>query len=76
MIADSQRNSAFERALRTAVRASLDRTGECHVLDIGSGSGLLAMMAARAGATRVTALEMVTKPLYYICIYCPVLAIL
>ena len=30
-----------------------------HVLDIGSGSGLLAMMAVRAGAARVSSLEMV-----------------
>ena len=29
------------------------------MLDIGSGTGLLAMMAARSGATRVTSLEMV-----------------
>ena len=27
------------------------------MLDIGTGTGLLAMMAARAGATRVTACE-------------------
>ena len=29
------------------------------MLDIGSGSGLLAMMAVRAGAKRVSSLEMV-----------------
>ena len=31
------------------------------MLDIGSGSGLLAMMAVRAGATRVSSLEMVLR---------------
>ena len=32
---------------------------ELHVLDVGSGSGLLAMMSVRAGADRVSSLEMV-----------------
>ena len=51
MLNDSRRNDAFDRAIRRAVRPA------AHVLDIGSGSGLLAMMAARAGAARVTACE-------------------
>ena len=56
MIADEGRNGAFDRALRRAVRSSARPP---HVLDIGAGSGLLSMMAARAGAARVSALEMV-----------------
>ncbi|MEM7036073.1 MAG: tetratricopeptide repeat protein, partial [Bacteroidota bacterium] len=52
MLADSVRNSAFDAALRKAVK-STDL-----VLDIGTGSGLLAMMAARAGASKVVACEM------------------
>src|SRR5688572_7151858 len=53
MMNDAARNDAYERAIRAAVRpGSL-------VLDIGTGSGLLAMMAARAGAARVVSCEMV-----------------
>ena len=46
MVADGPRNAAYDQALR---RAAPGR----RVLDIGSGSGLLAMMAARAGAVSV-----------------------
>ncbi len=55
MLNDTSRNSAYDRAIRRAV------TPDALVLDIGTGSGLLAMMAARAGA-RVVVCEMV-KPL-------------
>lgn len=51
MMADGPRNAAYEAAL---ARAAPGR----RVLDIGSGSGLLAMMAARAGAASVTTCEM------------------
>lgn len=50
MIADEGRNGCFDRALRAAVTDFGSREGRApHMLDIGSGSGLLAMMAARAG---------------------------
>jgi type II protein arginine methyltransferase len=51
MLNDEQRNQAFASALRQQVRP-----GD-HVLDIGSGSGLLAMLAIQAGAARVTSCE-------------------
>ena len=61
MIADEGRNGAFDRALISAVtRFKRENNGKGpRVLDIGSGSGLLAMMAARAGASEVHSLEMV-----------------
>jgi predicted RNA methylase len=51
MLNDEARNDAYDRAIRAAVRP-----GD-HVLEIGTGSGILAMMAARAGAERVTTCE-------------------
>ncbi len=53
MLNDLARNSMFQEAIEHAVGA-----GD-HVLDIGSGSGLLAMLAARAGAGHVTSCETV-----------------
>lgn len=53
MLNDERRNEAFERALAKVV------TAESLVLDIGSGTGLLAMMAARAGAGQTVSCEMV-----------------
>ena len=56
MLNDVRRNDAFE----AAIVAALAETGpDARVLDIGTGSGLLSMMAARAGAQSVTACEMV-----------------
>jgi len=51
MMNDAERNEAYRAALRGAVRP------ETLVLEIGTGSGLLAMMAARAGAREVLTCE-------------------
>ncbi len=52
IVRDELRNAAFDAALRRAVRPGM------RVLDIGSGTGLLAMMAARAGASEVVTCEL------------------
>lgn len=51
MLNDIERNDAFAAALDRLV------TPGAHVLDIGAGTGLLAMLAVQAGAGRVTACE-------------------
>lgn len=51
MVADRARTAAFARAIREAVAP-----GDV-VLDIGCGTGVLAMLAARAGARRVIAID-------------------
>lgn len=56
MLADTPRNESYQRAIERAVNSS------SRVLDIGAGSALLALMAARAGAPEVVACE-TSKPL-------------
>jgi type II protein arginine methyltransferase len=52
MLRDEMRLAAYEAALRRAV------TPQSRVLEIGCGTGILAMMAARAGAAAVVTCEM------------------
>uniref|UniRef100_UPI0040482DB1 tetratricopeptide repeat protein n=2 Tax=Roseivirga sp. TaxID=1964215 RepID=UPI0040482DB1 len=51
MLADHERNDAFEKAIKKAINAN------SVVLDIGTGSGLLSMMAAKYGAKQVFSCE-------------------
>lgn len=53
MLNDIIRNEAFEKAIKATV------TPSSSVLDVGTGTGLLAMIASRAGAERVIACESV-----------------
>eukprot|EP00741_Cyanophora_paradoxa_P011546 tig00020562_g11154.t1 len=53
MMNDEPRNRSYDLALR----AALKKQPGAHVLDIGTGNGLLSMMALRAGAGRVTACD-------------------
>ena len=52
LVKDIQRNDAFEAALIRNVKPGM------RVLDVGAGTGLLAMMAARAGADNVYSCEL------------------
>ena len=51
MLADTSRNALYRQAIEAAIRPGT------LALDIGTGSGLLAMMAARGGAEKVVACE-------------------
>jgi len=55
MLQDASRNDAYWRAIQQAVKPGMV------VADIGTGQGLLAMMAAKAGARKVYAIERVPE---------------
>uniref|UniRef100_A0A8R1DG91 Protein arginine N-methyltransferase n=1 Tax=Caenorhabditis japonica TaxID=281687 RepID=A0A8R1DG91_CAEJA len=62
MILDYDRNDKFLEGLKTTIGEKKAGGQQVHVLDIGTGTGLLSLMAAREGADKVTALE-VFKPM-------------
>lgn len=55
MLSDTLRNDRYDTAIKEVIETY---DGAPSVLDIGTGSGLLAMMAARAGAVHVYGCEM------------------
>lgn len=57
MLHDTERNKLYYEGIKKAVGKLRARAQEIHVLDIGTGSGLLSMMSVLLGADSVTACE-------------------
>ncbi|BFG05806.1 protein arginine N-methyltransferase 7 [Drosophila madeirensis] len=57
MLHDWERNQKYFAALRKTIKGMHAAGREVHVLDIGTGTGILSMMALKAGADSVTACE-------------------
>lgn len=57
MLHDTERNKKYEAALKVAIDQMHSVGKKAMVLDIGTGTGLLSMMAVRNGADSVTACE-------------------
>ncbi|XP_043257673.1 protein arginine N-methyltransferase 7 isoform X1 [Colletes gigas] len=60
MLHDHERNEKYYVALKTAIERKHQTGEEANVIDIGTGTGLLSMMAAKCGADSVTACEAFT----------------
>lgn len=57
MLHDTERNQKYYRAIKSAIDKTHAMGKKAFVLDIGTGTGLLSMMAAKSGADSVIACE-------------------
>ena len=57
MLHDTERNKLYYEGLKSAIGMMRNRGEPVRVLDIGTGTGLLSMMAAKIGADSITAIE-------------------
>ncbi|ESO03732.1 hypothetical protein HELRODRAFT_100002 [Helobdella robusta] len=57
MLHDTERNKLYEVGLKHAIKWMHEKGKQAFVLDIGTGTGLLSMIAVRAGADKVVACE-------------------
>ncbi|CAK1544911.1 unnamed protein product [Leptosia nina] len=67
MLHDSERNQKYYRALQLAIEKMHNDGKKANVLDIGTGTGLLSIMAAKCGADTITACE-AFKPMAECCL--------
>lgn len=52
-----EQNRLYYEGLKSAIALKRAQGEKVHVLDIGTGTGLLSMMAAKIGADSITAIE-------------------